>query len=114
GDLIVTGHELDAMDQQSLEERIANVRVVARATAEHKLRIVAALKARGFICAMTGDGVNDAPAVKAASIGVAMGRAGTDVTKEAAALVLADDNYATIVAAVEEGHAISATIRKCI
>jgi len=114
GDLILTGNELDQLDQQSLEERIDRVRVVARATAEHKLRIVAALKARGLICAMTGDGVNDAPAVKAASIGVAMGRAGADVTKEAASLVLADDNYATIVAAVEEGRAIYANIRKFI
>jgi Ca2+-transporting ATPase len=114
GDLIVTGNELDQLDQQSLEEQIDRVRVVARATAEHKLRIVDALKARGLICAMTGDGVNDAPAVKAASIGVAMGRAGADVTKEAASLVLADDNYATIVAAVEEGRAIYANIRKFI
>ena len=114
GDLMLTGHEMDALDQQSLEERIDRVRVVARATAEHKLRVVTALKARGFICAMTGDGVNDAPAVKSASIGVAMGRAGADVTKEAAALVLADDNYATIVAAVEEGRAIYANIRKFI
>jgi Ca2+-transporting ATPase len=114
GDILVTGNELDQLDQQSLEDRIDKVRVVARATAEHKLRIVDALKARGFICAMTGDGVNDAPAVKSASIGIAMGKAGADVTKEAAALVLADDNYATIVAAVEEGRAIYANIRKFI
>ena len=113
-DIILTGSELDHLDQQALEERIDKVAVVARATAEHKLRIVQALKARGFICAMTGDGVNDAPAVKAASIGVAMGKAGTDVTKEAAAMVLADDNYATIVAAVEEGRAIYANIRTFI
>jgi Ca2+-transporting ATPase len=114
GDELLTGGELDHLDQQNLESRIEKLRVVARATAEHKLRIVEALKARGFICAMTGDGVNDAPAVKAASIGVAMGKTGTDVTKEAAALVLADDNYATIVAAVEEGRAIYANIRKFI
>jgi Ca2+-transporting ATPase len=114
GDALITGAELDGLEQQRLEERIDKVSVVARATAEHKLRIVHALKARGFICAMTGDGVNDAPAVKAASIGVAMGKTGTDVTKEAAALVLADDNYATIVAAVEEGRAIYANIRKFV
>src|SRR4030095_2775563 len=82
GDLLIQGGELDALDQQNLEERIDRVRVVARATAEHKLRIVNALKARGFICAMTGDGVNDAPAVKAASIGVAMGKDGNDVTEQ--------------------------------
>jgi len=114
GALLLTGQELDTFDQQRLEEQIHRVSVVARATAEHKLRIVMALKARGILCAMTGDGVNDAPAVKAASIGIAMGKAGTDVTKEAAALVLADDNYATIVAAVEEGRTIYANIRKFI
>ena len=114
GDLILTGHDLDSMDQQRVEEQIGRVRVVARATAEHKLRIVTALKSRGILCAMTGDGVNDAPAVKAASIGIAMGKAGTDVTKEAASLVLSDDNYATIIAAVEEGRTIYANIRKFI
>ena len=114
GDLLLTGVELDGLDQQALEERVHKLRVVARATAENKLRIVQAFKARNFLVAMTGDGVNDAPAVKAASIGIAMGKAGTDVTKEAAALVLADDNYATIVAAVEEGRTIYANIRKFI
>jgi len=114
GDLLLTGGELDAMDQQRLEQQVDHLRVVARATAEHKLRIVEALKARQFVCAMTGDGVNDAPAVKSASIGVAMGRTGTDVTKEAADLVLADDNYATILAAVAEGRAIYANIRKFV
>jgi Ca2+-transporting ATPase len=114
GDLMLTGSQIDTFDEQKLEEQIDRLRVVARATAEHKLRIVTALKARGIVCAMTGDGVNDAPAVKAASIGVAMGRGGTDVTKEASALVLADDNYATIVAAIEEGRAIYANIRKFI
>jgi P-type Ca2+ transporter type 2C len=114
GDLAITGTELDGLDQQRLEAIIQRVRVVARATAAHKLRIVDALKARGIVCAMTGDGVNDAPAVKAAHIGIAMGRTGTEVTKEAADLVLADDNYATIVAAVEEGRAIYANIRKFI
>jgi Ca2+-transporting ATPase len=113
-DLVLTGAELDALDQQRLEGVVERVRVVARATAAHKLRIVEALKSRGLVCAMTGDGVNDAPAVKSAHIGIAMGKAGTEVTKEAADLVLADDNYATIVAAVEEGRAIYANIRKFI
>ena len=112
--LVLSGRDLDQLEQQSLEDRIDRVCVVARATAEHKLRIVHALRARGFVCAMTGDGVNDAPAVKAASIGIAMGKTGTDVTKEAAALVLSDDNYATIIAAVEEGRAIYSNIRKFI
>ena len=114
GDIAITGADVDTLDQQRLEAMIQRVRVVARATAEHKLRIVNALKARGFVCAMTGDGVNDAPAVKSAHIGIAMGRSGTEVTKEAADLVLADDNYATIIAAVEEGRAIYANIRKFI
>ncbi len=114
GAQLLTGTQIDALDAQGLEEQIGEVRVVARATAEHKLRVVMALKARGILCAMTGDGVNDAPAVKAASIGIAMGKAGTDVTKESASLVLADDNYATIIAAVEEGRTIYANIRKFI
>ncbi len=113
GDQLLTGHELDGLDQQSLAERCDQVRVLARATAQHKLRMVEAMRSRGFVCAMTGDGVNDAPAVKAASIGIAMGT-GTDVTKEAADLVLADDNYATILAAVAEGRAIYSNIRKFI
>ncbi len=113
-DLVVTGTELDGLDDQGLASRVEKITVVARATAAHKLRIVEALKARGLICAMTGDGINDAPAVKSAHIGIAMGKTGTEVTKEAADLVLADDNYATIVAAVEEGRAIYANIRKFI
>ncbi|MBI5482653.1 MAG: HAD-IC family P-type ATPase [Deltaproteobacteria bacterium] len=90
GDLAITGAELDGLDQQRLEAVIQRVRVVARATAAHKLRIVDALKSRGFVCAMTGDGVNDAPAVKSAHIGIAMGRTGTEVTKESADLVLGE------------------------
>ncbi len=114
GPLILTGRDIDEMEQQRLEQQIDRLAVVARAAPEHKLRIVEALKARGLICAMTGDGVNDAPAVRSANIGVAMGRTGTDVTKEAADLVLADDNYATILAAVAEGRAIYSNIRKFV
>src|SRR5262249_41148024 len=113
-DVALTGQEMDQIDQQRLESTIQRVRIVARATPAHKLRIVEALKARDLVCGMTGDGVNDAPAVKAAHIGIAMGKAGTEVTKEAADLVLADDNYATIIAAVEEGRSIYANIRKFI
>lgn len=111
---VVTGQELEAMSDQELEDKISSFSVCARVYPEHKMRIVRALKKRGHVVAMTGDGVNDAPAVKEADIGIAMGIAGTEVTKEAASFVLADDNFATIIAAVEEGRAIYNNIRKFI
>jgi len=109
---ILTGTELDRMDAQQLEDVIENVVVYARVSPEHKLRIVDAFKKKGEVVAMTGDGINDAPALKRADIGVAMGITGTDVTKEASSMVLADDNFASIVAAVEEGRAIYDNIKK--
>ena len=114
GDLALTGSELDFMPQGLLEEEIHKFSVFARVTPEHKLRIVQAWQKRGQVTAMTGDGVNDAPALKAADIGCAMGRAGTDVAKGAAHMILTDDNFATIVRAVEEGRGIYANIRKAI
>jgi Ca2+-transporting ATPase len=112
--LALTGDELVEMDDDALAAVVDRVRVFARVTAEQKLRIVRALGARGHVVSMTGDGVNDAPALREAPIGVAMGKAGTDVARQAAEMVLADDNFATIVHAVREGRAIFANIQKFI
>lgn len=109
---IVTGAELDSMDAPALAEALQDEVIFARVSPEHKLRIVSALQALGNVVAVTGDGVNDAPALKQADIGVAMGLTGTDVAKEAADLILTDDNFASIVAAVEEGRTVYANIRK--
>lgn len=113
-DEVLTGQELDKINDGELVRRASYLSVYARVSPKHKLRIVKALKTRNNIVAMTGDGVNDAPAIKEADIGVSMGIQGTDVTKEASAMILRDDNFATIVAAIEEGRAIYDNIRKFI
>ncbi|TKB87535.1 MAG: cation-transporting P-type ATPase, partial [Nitrospira sp.] len=110
----LSGAEIGKLSDEQLVEVVERISVYARVSAEHKLRIVQAWKQRGAVVAMTGDGVNDAPAIKAADIGVAMGQAGTDVTKEAADMVVTDDNFASIAAAVEEGRGVFDNIRKTV
>ena len=114
GDQILTGSEMDQLTDKQLENVCNQTTVYARVYPRHKLRIVRAYRAKGHIVAMTGDGVNDAPAVKDADIGIAMGKSGTDVTRQSAAMILMDDNFSSIVAAVEEGRNIYSNIRKFI
>jgi len=114
GQTSMTGTEIEAMDTATLQERVGTVDVFARASPEHKLRLVKAIQANRQIVAMTGDGVNDAPALKKADIGVAMGIKGTEVTKEAAEMILADDNFASIAAAVKEGRTVYNNVEKAI
>ena len=112
GDIVLTGEELDKLSDREFEDEVGKVSVYARVSPEHKVRIVNAWKKKGHVVAMTGDGVNDAPAVKSADVGVSMGISGTDVTREASDIVLTDDNFATIVKAVQQGRVIYDNVRK--
>jgi len=114
GDFVLTGEEIDIMSDEELAEKLARATVFARVTPDHKLRIIQAYRKRGEIVAMTGDGVNDAPSLVAADLGVAMGKIGTEVAKEASDIILLDDNFASIVSAAEEGRGIYKTIKKVI
>jgi P-type Ca2+ transporter type 2C len=114
GHKVLSGHDLDQMDDKQLQDEVLVTDVFARVSPEHKMRIVSSLRSRGQVVAMTGDGVNDAPSIKMADIGVAMGITGTDVAKGSADMVLTDDNYASIVSAVEQGRVIYSNIRKFV
>ncbi len=114
GDLAVTGAELEQMDEQALERKLEQISVYARVSPEHKIRIVEAWQRKGHITAMTGDGVNDAPALKKADIGIAMGKSGTEVSRDAADMILTDDNFATIIKAVANGRNVYRNIKNAI
>jgi magnesium-transporting ATPase (P-type) len=114
GETVLTGHEIEALDDTRLREVVDRIDIFARSSPEHKLRLVRALQANGHVVAMTGDGVNDAPALKRADVGTAMGEQGTEVAKEAAEMVLADDNFASIAHAVEEGRTVYDNLKKAI
>lgn len=114
GEDAITGQEIEGLSDEQLREEVKRVDIFARVSPEHKLRLVQALQSHGEVVAMTGDGVNDAPALKSADVGVAMGIKGTEVSKESSEMVLADDNFASIVHAIEEGRTVYANLRKCI
>lgn len=114
GDIVIKGQEIESMDDEALRQVVNNVDIYARSTPEHKLRLVKAMQANGHVVAMTGDGVNDAPALKRADVGTAMGQNGTEVAKESAEVVLADDNFASITHAIEEGRTVYDNLKKAI